>query len=156
MNRLLVATDFSSRSDRALRRASLIAGRTGASLTLAHVIDSDWPARLAESDQSAASAMLGDIAASLGSEDGIEADWLVKVDDVHAGILAAADEIAADLIVIGPHRSRLRDVFVGTTAERVIRRTTRPVLVAAETPSAQYRKTLLAMNYVERSKDDTQ
>jgi nucleotide-binding universal stress UspA family protein len=37
MDRILVATDFSTRSDRALRRATLIARRTGAALTLLHV-----------------------------------------------------------------------------------------------------------------------
>jgi nucleotide-binding universal stress UspA family protein len=146
MDRILVATDFSTRSDRALRRASLIASRVGAKLTLVHAIDADWPQTLIEADRAAASTVMADIAAKLGDE-GHDVDWIVKVDDVHAGILAAADEIAADLIVIGPHRSRLRDIFVGTTAERVTGLSTRPLLVAVGTPADHHRKTLLALDF---------
>ena len=49
MKTILVATDFSPRSDRALRRAILIARRQGATLVLAHVIDDDRQERLVTS-----------------------------------------------------------------------------------------------------------
>jgi nucleotide-binding universal stress UspA family protein len=150
MDRILVATDFSTRSDRALRRASLIAARVGAKLTLVHAVDADWPEALIEADRAAASAVLTDIASTLGTE-GYDVDWVVKIDDVHAGILAAADEVAADLIVIGPHRSRLKDIFVGTTAERVTGLSTRPLLVAVGPPADHHRKTLLALDFDEAS-----
>ena len=147
MTRILVATDFSTRSDRALRRASLIAGKTGASITLAHVVDADRVDQLIDADRAAASAVLADTASTLRDIDGIAADWIVKVEDVHQGILQAGDEMSADLIVIGPHRSRMRDVFVGTTAERVVRQSTRPLLIAVEMPAAHHRKTLLALDF---------
>jgi nucleotide-binding universal stress UspA family protein len=147
MTRILVATDFSTRSDRAIRRASLIAGKTGASMTLAHVVDADRVDQLIDADRAAASAVLADTASTLRDIDSIAADWIVKVDDVHQGILQAGDEMSADLIVIGPHRSRMRDVFVGTTAERVVRQSTRPLLIAVEMPAAHHRKTLLALDF---------
>ena len=152
MDRLLVATDFSARSDRALRRAVLIAHRVGASLVLVHVVDSEWPERLIASDRSAALEILEDTAATMRNVDAIATEVMVVVDDVHTGILSAADEISADLIIIGPHRTQLRDIFTGTTAERVVRRSTRPLLVAVETPAAQHRKTLLALDFDEASK----
>ena len=152
INRLLVATDFSARSDRALRRAVLIANRVDASLVLVHVIDSDWPERLIASDRGAALELLEDTAGTMREVDAITTEVMVVVDDVHSGILSAAEEISADLIIIGPHRTRLRDVFVGTTVERVVRRITRPLLVAVETPAAQHRKTLLALDFDEASK----
>ncbi len=152
METILVATDFSARSDRALLRASLIARKTGASLVLAHAVDADQPDRLIEADRAAASDLLAEAAATLRNDDGIDADWLVTMADVHEGVLAAADEASADLIVIGPHRSRLKDVFVGTTAERLVRRSTRPLLIAVETPSAHHRTTLLALDFDEASK----
>ena len=83
MTRILVATDFSTRSDRALRRASLIAGKTGASITLAHVVDADRVDQLIDADRAAASAVLADTASTLRDIDGIAADWIVKVEDVH-------------------------------------------------------------------------
>lgn len=152
MDRLLVATDFSPRSDRALRRASLIARKVTAPITLVHVVDADRPDRLIKADRSAASDVLAEIAATLRAEDGIETDWVVQVDDVHSGILSAADEISADLLVIGPHRRRLSDAFTGTTAERLVRRSTRPLLVAIHVPAADHRNTLLALDFDEASK----
>jgi nucleotide-binding universal stress UspA family protein len=152
MDRILMATDFSPRSDRALRRASLIAREAGASIMLVHVVDADWPARLADSDRAAAAAILTDAASTLRDHDGIDADWLVTNADVHEGILAAADETSADLIVIGPNRSRLSDIFTGTTAERLVRRSTRPLLVAVEMAAAPYRKTILTVDFDEASR----
>lgn len=152
MDRILVATDLSARSDRALRRASLIARKCGGAITLVNVVDAELPVRLIEAEIAAAADVLADSVATLRSEDGFAAEWVVKVDDVHAGILDAADEVSADLIVIGPHRSRLRDVFVGTTAERVVRRSTRPLLVAVGVPSGHHRRTLLALDFDDASK----
>lgn len=152
MDRIIVATDFSPRSDRALRRASLVARKVGAALTLVHVADADRADRLIDAERDAAAAVLEQSVQTLRDEDGIDADWLIEVDDVHSGVLAAADAISAGLIVIGPHRSRLRDIFVGTTAERLVRRTTRPLLVAAEMPAANHRKALLALDFDEASR----
>jgi len=149
---ILVATDFSARSDRALRRAALLARELGGRITLAHVVDNDRPESVIAADRAAAGEWLSETAGTLRDVDGIEADWRVPVDDVHAGILAAADDVAADLIVVGPHRSRLRDVFVGTTVERVVRRSVRPLLVAVDSPKAQHRRTLLAMDFDDASK----
>ena len=98
-------------------------------------------------DKTAASELLVAAASTLRAEDKIEADWLVKIDDVYAGVLAAGDEIDADLIVIGPHRRRLGDVFIGTTAERLVRRSTRPLLVSVEVPATHHRHTLLALDF---------
>lgn len=152
MDRILVATDFSTRSDRALRRAALIAKRVEASLVLVHVVDADRPERLVASERSEALSLLEETARTLRTGDGIGAEPLVEVDDVHNGILHAAEEVAADLIILGPHRSRLRDVFIGTTVERVVRRSRFPLLVAVQTPSAPYEKTLLALDFDEASK----
>lgn len=151
--RILVATDFSVRSDRALRRATLVASKLGAHLTLVHVVDADRPQSLIAADRAAAVGLLQQLSRTLCDIDGVDADWLVQVDDVFAGILTAAEASSADLIVIGPHRSRLSDVFVGTTAERVVRRSSRPLLVAIETPVAHHRRTLLALDFDQASKN---
>ncbi len=152
MDRILVATDFSPRSDRALRRATLLARKVDASLTLLHVVDADRPERLIARDRAEASALLEETARTMTSNDGITAEPLIQVDDVHFGILNAAEKVGADLIILGPHRSRLRDVFVGTTVERVVRRSRFPLLVAVQTPSASYERTLLALDFDAASK----
>ena len=117
-----------------------------------HVVDADQPERLVTTDRGAAWSLLEESAQTLRSEDDISADPLVKVDDVHNGILDAAEEVGADLIILGPHRRRLRDVFIGTSVERVVRRSRFPLLVAVQTPSASYERTLLALDFDEASK----
>lgn len=152
MDRILVATDFSTRSDRALQRATLIAGRGGAALTLLHVVDGDRPSRLIASEEAAARSLLEEIARTVRETDGVEAEALVTVDDVDTGIIDAAEEVAAQLLVVGPHRPRFRDVFVGTKVDRVIRRARLPTLVATRVPSAPYGRTLLALDFDDASK----
>ncbi len=46
-----------------------------------------------------------------------------------SGILDAADDLGADLIVIGSHKPGLADYFLGSTAARVVRHAQCPVLV---------------------------
>jgi nucleotide-binding universal stress UspA family protein len=152
LQKLLVATDFSTRSDRAIRRATLLARKLGASLRLVHVVDGDQSKAMIDSDVQVAGRILDESSSTLRSHDGVEVDWAVTIDDVQPGILAAADDYRADLIIVGPNRPRFRDIFIGTTAERMVQRTTRPLLVAVNTPTAHYRHTLLALDFDEASK----
>ncbi len=59
------------------------------------------------------------------------ADILVVHGSPAAQILEAAEDIDADLIVMGSHgKGQLRHVFLGTVAERVLRKSRRPVFVS--------------------------
>jgi nucleotide-binding universal stress UspA family protein len=51
---------------------------------------------------------------------------------IYAEILAVAEEVGADLVVVGWHRSAMRDYLLGTNAARVVRHARRSVLVARE------------------------
>lgn len=147
MKTILVPTDFSERSDRAIRRAVLLARQTGATLSLVHVVDDDRPAPLVATACDAAGTLLDDQARTLRQSDGIECTAQVVAADPFAGIALAAEQTAADLIVIGPHRRHLlEDVFTGTTAERTIRASRVPVLMANGVPSAGYAQALLAVD----------
>lgn len=152
VERILVATDFSTRSDRAMRRSTLIARTTGASLSLVHVVDSDQSPSMIGAERDAALATLEENVRTIEETDGISADARVEVDDVVPGILNAAEAVGAQLIVVGPHRKRLNDIFVGTTAERVVRRSQLPLLVAVQTPSGGHARTLLALDFDEASR----
>ncbi|HBN50491.1 universal stress protein [Thalassospira xiamenensis] len=147
MKRILVATDFSERSDRAVRRATLLAKTSGASLSLVHVIDDDQPRRILRAEQQAAEAVLAEQTRSLREIDGLECASRIVLGDPFEGITAAVREDDADLLVIGPHRRQvLRDVFVGTTAERTIRASDRPVLMANGIPAGPHRHILVAVD----------
>lgn len=151
MDNIAVATDFSARSDHAVLRAKLIARKTGAKLALIHIVDDDQPGEVIASSQGIAMSVLQGIVRAL-EDDGVAAAPIVGVGDIARGILAAADAVGAELVVVGPHRKRPSDVFIGTTVERVIRRSERPLLVAAGPPPKHHRRTLLAVDFEDASK----
>lgn len=154
MNAILAATDFSTRSDRALRRAAILARALGMSLTLTHVVDDDRPPALVEAEAQAAARLL-DGAAERFAAEGVEAgDPRIMRGDPFDGILQLAAETDPALIVIGAHRrSVLKDMFVGTTAERLIRKSRWPVLMVNAAPDGPYRRVLAATDLSAASQD---
>lgn len=143
MNKIMMATDFSERSDRALRRATLLARQFGASIELVHVIDDDQPSRVVDSERTEAESLLYEMAATLRDVDGVACETRLMLASPFAGIVRAVQDTSPDLLVIGPHRRQvLRDVFVGTTAERTIRSVACPVLMVNAPPSRHYRHIL--------------
>lgn len=153
MGKILVATDFSARSDRALRRAVLEAGRLGADLTLVHVIDEDQPAYMIERQREVAQELLAEAVRTFAEVDKVQADMTIRTGDAFASILDAGENIDADMIVIGPHRPRLSDMIFGTTAQRTMAGSSRPILVANSMPSGPYGRILLAIDRDEASRE---
>ena len=148
MKRILVATDFSTRSDRALRRATLLARSTKSNLVLVHAIDSDQPRQLLEAERQVADVLLVDLATTILETDNISCDVRLALGDPFQAIVQAAEDAEADLIVMGPHRRQLlRDVFVGTTVERTIRLSRRPVVMANAVPARSYGRTIIATDF---------
>lgn len=145
MKNIVVATDFSSRSDRAVQRGAMLARLSGATMHLAHVVDDDWHPQLLEAGLRESEALLKEQAASIHDKHGVTCTYLVKSGDPATGITGAAGEIGADLLIVGPHRREvLRDIFVGTTAERVIRSSRVPVLMTSGAASAAYARIVVA------------
>ena len=72
MKKIMVATDFSERSDRALRRATLLARQFDAAILLVHVVDDDQPRRIVDAEGDEASTLLRQMAATLRDVDGRE------------------------------------------------------------------------------------
>ena len=139
MKTIMVATDFSERSDRALRRATLLARQHGASIILFHVVDDDQPRRTVEADREQAETLLRQMGATLRDVDGVDCETLLTVAVPLVGIPQAVEEASPDLLVIGPHRRQmLKDIFVGTTAEWTIRSAHCPVLMVNAPPTGDY------------------
>ena len=147
MKNILVATDFSTRSDRAVRRATLLAKKFEAPMSLIHVVDDDRPKRIVDADRDAALVLLSEQAQSLREVDGVDCSAKVTLGSLSQEVVKAAGTSMADVVVIGPHRHRaFQDVFVGTTSERIIRARSHPVLVANGVPASFYRHVLVAVD----------
>ncbi|HEU4475166.1 MAG TPA: universal stress protein [Methyloceanibacter sp.] len=143
-----MATDFSTRSDRALRRGSLLARQAGSELVLIHVVDDDQPRSLIDAEREQAASLLHDLVRTVRDSDGIDSQSRVVLGDAFQSIVEVADELDVDLLVLGPHRRQvLRDSFFGTTAERTIRTSRKPVIMANGVPAGPYRRVLLATDF---------
>lgn len=71
----------------------------------------------------------------------------IRVGKPYEKITASATATGADLIVVGPHSDRPRPhKFLGTTAERVVRTSSVPVLVATNPPAGSPRRILVPVD----------
>ena len=148
MINILVATDLSERSAHAVQRAvQLIRRQGGGQWSLLHVIDDEAPAAYVQRQVQQAESLLQAQAERLGEQAGSEPRVIVGTGEAAALIVESAQGTGADLLVVGAHRkSTLRDLFVGTTLERVVRSSHLPVLRVNGPVTHEYRHALLAMD----------
>jgi nucleotide-binding universal stress UspA family protein len=141
--KILAATDFSTRSNRALRQAALLAQSDDSLLFMVHVVDNDQPDDLVRMEQREAERILREQMGAMPEIRWTHARPMVIAGDPFDGILQAAAEIQPDLIVMGSHRKQLlRDIFIGTTVERVIRKGSVPVLMVNHEAQRRYERIL--------------
>ncbi|MBX3489958.1 universal stress protein [Parvibaculum sp.] len=153
IRKLLFATDFSSRSDIALTRAVELAGRFGAALTLLHVVDDDQPPAEVAALTNLAEERLQSALESLPGAVRAAAEAQIVRGDPFAAIADVANGRNVDLIVLGAHRRRiLRDIFTGTTAERVIRIAARPVLMVPAPAAGAHKSAVIGVDFSQASR----
>jgi universal stress protein E len=150
---ILAATDFSTRSHRALRQAGLLAQRQNAHLHIVHVVDDDQPDEFVSMERAEADRVLNEQKGSMPELSNIQVRVMIVAGDPFDGILRAAAEVKADLIVMGSHRKQLLDVIIGTTIERVIRKGSFPVLMVNNEAQENYENVLAAVDMVDASAD---
>lgn len=148
IRQILVATDFSDRGERSVRRAALLASAFSADLILAHVVEGSHPEHLVRAVEGLATDELEATARAIEKSHEIACSARVLRGEAFDAIVALATESAVDLIVMGTHRKDLlKDVFVGTTLERVVRKQAAPVLVVNADNPAGYGNVLGAIDF---------
>jgi universal stress protein E len=142
--RVICATDLQPRSELALRRAALVARQMDARLMVLHVVDDRQSWR-----------------AVRGASNRAYAELLSKVDDIFGRRAAAVDiavragepvdviatlvrEQDANLLVLAAPRPRRFDAVIGTTAERLLRATERPLLAVRGEVEGDYARVAVA------------
>ncbi len=149
---IIAATDFSKRSAIACERALDLAMRRGAEITYLHVIDDDQPQPLIDAAKREAEILFSPGGPAPRSD--VKAHYRILIGDPHEAINDAAEEVGADLLVFGAHRrAPLRNAFVGTTAERAIRRSRIPALVVRNVAQGVYQKSVCALDLVHQDLD---
>ena len=148
MKRILMATDLSARSDRALERAIDLAREHDAELTVIHVVDEDLPVSLADAHQATATRTITAHVDRLAADNRPRIATEVRLGRPYVDILEASDQAEAELIVLGMHRKdTLKDMFRGTTVERVIRGSRVPVLLAKDRICGPYRRIMVGVDF---------
>jgi nucleotide-binding universal stress UspA family protein len=144
---ILLASDLTDRSWCALVRAIQLKRATAAGLTLLHVVEGAFAEGPVQSRGTAAKATMEGLLSRASG--GKLRRVVIKVlpGDPVAEIVAEAGSRSADLVVLGePEKHRVKELFVGTTAERVVRHSRRPVLVAKVRSDQPYRRVLIAFD----------
>lgn len=146
---LLVPVDLTPVSDRILGRVALLPLDTDASITLLHVIPKDIPVGFLRNAQRNARKLLMEEAKHLRKSlpRTIRVETIVKVGAPAKEITASAKTVKAGLIVMGRGGRALDDLFLGSTAERVIRQSRLPVLVVRLPARSVYTRPALALDF---------
>lgn len=159
LRRIVAATDFSAFSERAVQRAARIAKQHQAEMHLLHVVRpldlypglTLTPDEFGHSDQDlqqAEQTRLDVLAAALSKQFGIRIHPVTRIGRAHTEIAAYAQEVSADLMVSGSRgESTLMDLFLGSTASRLLRVAACPVLIVKNPADEAYRKVLAAVDF---------
>lgn len=157
---LLAATDFSAPARHALERAAQLAqNHSDTRLTLAHVVSAGaldtlrrlLPAEAGGMESSLiarAEAQLAELATALAARHGCAIDTLVRRGDTLATLTELADAGAFDLLVLGARGAHfMRELLVGSTTERLLRKTRHPLLAVKQRAHAPYHRILAPVDF---------
>lgn len=155
---VLAATDFSAPARHAAERAARVAHETGAALALLHVLPGGSLAELRQwlgtghaleqQLRSETLAQLQQAAQALQRERGGPVATLQASGTAFEEIAREAERQDAAVIVLGARGAGfLRRLVLGSTSERLLRRSTRPLLVVRQKPHEPYRRALVAIDF---------
>lgn len=158
---ILAASDLSAPARHAAMRAAMLAADCGARLELLHVVELSALDRLrsfigADSEAvqerllAAARDELGRLAAEVGEPNRISPGVHLARGRVLTEIDAQAERLDASLLVLGARGAGfMQHALLGTTAERLLRITRRPILAVKQVAHAPYRHVLVALDFSE-------
>ena len=155
---IVAATDLSAPARRAVDRAAMLARERSASLTLVYAVNApaldqlrrwlDAPGDAERSIVEDIRVRLHDLAHELSSRYKIDVAERVPIGRLVDEIARVADERQADLVVTGTLGAGVfRNRVIGSTAERVVKKSVRPVLMVRQAGQGPYRRALVAVDF---------
>jgi nucleotide-binding universal stress UspA family protein len=158
IHNLLAATDFSDLSRLAADRAARLASAAGGRLLLVHALssgalaqreqllglESAVPAQLIKQAQQS----LDTLARELSTAHGLAVDRVVLQGAVLDQLTQEANRIEADIVAVGARGVGLvRHFLLGSTAERLLRKSAHPMLVVKQAAHGLYRRVLVVVDF---------
>lgn len=149
---VLVPTDFSHDAKLALERALLLPLASDAKVVVLHVLPGELTGEVRQEAEASTQAELAKLMASVPRRPGVDLVAEISSGAPFEQIIARARALDAGLIVMGRHgRRAIRDLFIGSTADRTIRYGDVPVLVVHIRSEGPYRHPLIAIDLDETS-----
>lgn len=158
MRNILVATDLSSPARQAADRAARLACATGARLRLVHALSAGVAAQLQQllgMDTALAATLieqtrheLNTLAGELAAAHQVDVEPTLMQGAVVDEISREAERTPADLVVIGARGAGfMRRLMFGSTAERLLRKSARPMLVVKQRAHESYQRVLVTLDF---------
>jgi len=153
-SRILLATDFSERSENAAQRILLLALPSVEKLQLLHVLSGTMLDELKHLVSGGVSARLRDAmqqkleeqAAQLKAATGLEVECSLEIGRPHAVIIQQG-KASDSLIVVGAHARAMRDWVQGSMLERLLGGSEQPMLVVRKPAQTPYRRVLVPVDF---------
>ncbi len=153
VKRILVASDLSSRAERALDRAAQLAAAQGAKLTVLYVQEELLLKKWTDQSMREARKKLRQKSKVWSQQKTLTATIHAVVGKPFVEIIRRARADKADVVLVGAHGEHfLRDLFLGTSAEAVIRKGDRTVLVVKQPPHGPYQRVLVPVDFSDASR----
>jgi nucleotide-binding universal stress UspA family protein len=154
LRKILVATDLSPRAEKAVARAMQLAEEHNSALIVVHVLS------VAAGDKTRTREMAAKIEEDLrrkvhvrSHRNGRSVKIRVLSGTPFVEIIRRARAEEADLVLAGAHGANfMKDLLVGTTVEKIVRKGDRPVLIVKQAARSLYRRVLVAVDFSEESR----
>lgn len=148
MKTILVAIDLQHDARQMLARAAQLARQHQARVIAQHVVD-DMDEAEASLQEDVENHGRGTLETLVGAAQFDTAPTLkIEFGVPHRCIVQAAHELAADILVLGPSRpSTMMERMFGSTADRIVRTLSIPVLVVRNETAQPYRRVAVAMDF---------
>lgn len=158
--KLLNTTDLTEKSRHSTRRAAMLAQQIGAQLDLLYVLqkkaldefqvligqdNSELQGSIRLQVEKELSQLIkNDVASYLGEE----VNYHLIEGELLESIKSQINILDPDLLIMGAHgRDFVRQLVLGTTAERTLRMTLRPVLIVKQPPHEAYKSVLIPVDF---------
>jgi len=145
---LVAGIDLTRRSEAAFNTAVQLAIERDAALTVVHVIPADLPERVAKAHAEYAETLVQDHVSRANTAGLKKITPVIAHGRDYEALVEQADIARADVIVLGTHRQRggMADIL-GTTIDRVLRLSSKPVLLARKPYQQPYQRILVAVDF---------
>ncbi len=144
--KILCATDLTLKSDAAVDRAGVMATQLDAELVLLPVVEHSAFASVLEQRLQFSMERMKERTRAPQWRHALAPNTIIRIGGAPELVSRTAEDIGADLVVLGPHSRETRGALMGTITARLLNEREWPVLIARQPVHGGYRRVLMALD----------